>query len=171
MYAIEGIHTRGNDKMKKIMAVLDAYHETRTLIHNLENANRGKVQILQFLEEQRADLMNLLPDSFVSLYETTRLIHLPRYIKAVAIRAQRGVDNLEKDRQRSKDTNMLNNTLGALVQDLSDTASTEKRAAVEDLFWLIQEYRVSVYAQELRTAVPVSLKKLKKKIKEIERMV
>ena len=66
---------------------------------------------------------------------------------------------------------MLNNALKTLAHNLSDTASTEKRAAVEDLFWLIQEYRVSVYAQELRTAVPVSLKKLKKKIKDIERMV
>ena len=47
----------------------------------------------------------------------------------------------------------------------------EKRAAVEELFWLIQEFKVSVYAQELRTAIPVSLKKLKKKIREIERMV
>ncbi len=78
---------------------------------------------------------------------------------------------LEKDQQRSKDTNMLNNALKTLAHNLSDTASTEKRAAVEDLFWLIQEYRVSVYAQELRTSVPVSLKKLKKMIKHIERMV
>jgi ATP-dependent helicase HrpA len=171
VFAIGGIHTHGNEKMQKITTVLDTYHDARTIIHNLENANRGKTQILQFLEEQRGDLMDLLPDSFVSLYDTARLSHLPRYIKALAIRAQRGVDNLEKDQQRSKDTNMLNNALKTLAHNLSDTASTEKRAAVEDLFWLIQEYRVSVYAQELRTAVPVSLKKLKKKIQDIERMV
>jgi len=119
----------------------------------------------------RNDLTGLLPETFVSLYDTARLAHLPRYIKAVAIRAARGVVDLEKDRQRSQDVNMLNNTLGTLVQDLSDSASTEKRAAVEDLFWRIQEFKVSIYAQELKTAVPVSLKKMKKQVKDIERMV
>jgi ATP-dependent helicase HrpA len=171
LFAIEGIHTRGREKMAKIVAALDAMHTARTTIHNLETANQGKAQILHFLEERRADLTDLLPETFVKLYDTARLAHLPRYIKASVIRAQRGVVDLEKDRLRSKDTNMLNLTLGTLIQDLSDAASTEKRAAVEDLFWLIQEYKVSVYAQELRTAVPVSLKKLKKKIKEIERMI
>jgi ATP-dependent helicase HrpA len=35
---------------------------------------------------------------------------------------------------------------------------------------LIEEYKVSVFAQELKTAVPVSKKRLEKKLKEIERM-
>ena len=153
------------------MEGLDAYHEARTTIHNLETAHPGKINILHFLEDRRTDLAELMPDSFVSLYDTARLAHLPRYIKAVAIRAQRGVIDLEKDRQRSRDVNTLNKALGALIQDLSDSASSEKRTAVEDLFWLIQEFKVSVYAQELKTAVPVSLKKLKKQITEIERMV
>ncbi|MEN8246942.1 MAG: ATP-dependent RNA helicase HrpA [Thermodesulfobacteriota bacterium] len=170
-FATKGIHTRGNEKMQKIMAALEANQEARTTIHSLETANPGKVKILQFLEELRADLTDLLPETFVKLYDTARLTHLPRYIKASAVRGQRGVVDLEKDRQRSKDVNTLNLTLRTLIQNLSDGASTEKRTAVEDLFWLIQEYKVSVYAQELKTAVPVSLKTLKKKIKEIQRMI
>jgi len=170
-FAVQGIHTLGNSKLHKILAALDAYHQARTTIHSLETANQGKINILHFLEALRIDLTGLLPETFVSLYDTARLAHLPRYIKAVAIRAARGVVDLEKDRQRSQDVNMLNNTLGTLVQDLSDSASTEKRAAVEDLFWRIQEFKVSIYAQELKTAVPVSLKKMKKQVKDIERMV
>jgi len=170
-FAVKGIHTLGNEKLQKILSALDAHHQARAIIHNLETANHGRVNILHFLEALRMDLTDLLPDTFVSLYDPARLAHLPRYIKAVAIRADRGVVDLEKDRQRSQDVNMLNNTLETLVQDLSDSASTEKRAAVEDFFWRIQEFKVSIYAQELKTAVPVSLKKLKKQIKDIERMI
>ena len=170
-FAVEGIHTRGRGKMQKIVAILDAYHAARTTIHSLETANRGRANMLHFLETLRTDLANLVPETFVSLYDADRLDHLTRYIKAVAIRAERGVVDLEKDTLRSKDVNMLNSALGKLVRDLSDSTSSEKRAAVEDLFWLIQEFKVSVYAQELKTAVPVSLKKLKKQIKDIERMV
>ncbi|MBU1399010.1 MAG: DUF3418 domain-containing protein, partial [Proteobacteria bacterium] len=49
--------------------------------------------------------------------------------------------------------------------------SDEKKKAVEEYFWLIEEYRVSLFAQELKTPVPVSAKRLEKKFKEIERMV
>ena len=50
------------------------------------------------------------------------------------------------------------------------STSAEKRAALEELFWTIEEYKVSVFAQELRTAVPVSPKRLDEKIRAIERM-
>ncbi|MCP4367433.1 MAG: DUF3418 domain-containing protein, partial [Deltaproteobacteria bacterium] len=54
---------------------------------------------------------------------------------------------------------------------LSPRASTEKKEAVEEYFWLVEEYKVSLFAQELKTAIPVSKKRLEKRRKEIERMV
>ena len=50
-------------------------------------------------------------------------------------------------------------------------ASAEKRASVEAFFWMIEEYKVSVFAQEVGTDGPVSGKRLKKLIGEIERMI
>ena len=50
-------------------------------------------------------------------------------------------------------------------------ATEEKRKAIEEFFWLIEEYKVSLFAQELKTSIPVSPKRLDKKLKEIERMV
>jgi len=46
-----------------------------------------------------------------------------------------------------------------------------KKKAIEEYFWLIEEYKVSIFAKELKTAFPVSEKKLDKNLKEIERMV
>ena len=61
--------------------------------------------------------------------------------------------------------------LDKLLQSISGNATAEKRKALEDLFWMIEEYKVSIFAQELKTAYPVSKKRLEKKIAEINRMI
>jgi ATP-dependent helicase HrpA len=58
-----------------------------------------------------------------------------------------------------------------LLKELSPSVSDEKRQTIEDYFWMVEEYKVSVFAQELKTAIPVSKQRLDKKLKEIGRMV
>jgi ATP-dependent helicase HrpA len=48
---------------------------------------------------------------------------------------------------------------------------SEKREALENFFWLLEEFKVSLFAQELKTATRVSEKKLNTAMKEIERMI
>jgi ATP-dependent helicase HrpA len=87
------------------------------------------------------------------------------------IRAQRAVVNFEKDRIREKTVSGFASKLNTLVIDLSPDAGQEKREAIEAFFWLLEEFKVSLFAQELKTATRVSEKKLKDAVKEIERMV
>jgi ATP-dependent helicase HrpA len=47
----------------------------------------------------------------------------------------------------------------------------EKRKTLEDFRWLIEEYKVSLFAQELKTPYPVSKKRIAEKMREIERML
>ena len=99
------------------------------------------------------------------------MIHLVGYMKALEIRARRAVVDFEKDRAKSHDIQIFNESLNQLLKELSPTTSKEKRDAIEAYFWLIEEYKVSIFAQELKTSVPVSKKRLKEKLREIERMV
>jgi ATP-dependent helicase HrpA len=87
------------------------------------------------------------------------------------IRAERAVVNFEKDRTREKTVSGFTAKLNTLIADLSPDAGLEKREALEALFWLLEEFKVSLFAQELKTATRVSEKKLKDAIREIERMV
>jgi len=87
------------------------------------------------------------------------------------IRAQRAVVNFEKDRIREKTVSGFVSKLNTLIKDLSPNAGREKREAMEAFFWLLEEFKVSLFAQELKTATRVSEKILKAAIKEIERMV
>ena len=153
------------------MSVLEAYHETRTVLYNLEIDCRTNPTALEFLEGLREEITKLVPDTFLDLYDTDRLIHLVRYIKAIGVRAQRALINFEKDRAKEKQVRIFTERLNKLLQELSPAASAEKKAAIESYFWLIEEYKVSVFAQELKTPVRISKNRLEKKMQEIERMV
>ena len=61
----------------------------------------------------------------------------------------------------------ISNGMGGRIKTES-VADLERNT---QLGWMIEEYKVSVFAQEIKTAFPVSAKRLEKKIHEIERMI
>ena len=60
--------------------------------------------------------------------------------------------------------------LGRILKRFDKETSPEKKAAVEELRVMIEEFRVSLFAPEVKTAFPISPKRLAVKIKEIEAM-
>ncbi|MGE0085858.1 MAG: ATP-dependent RNA helicase HrpA [Desulfococcaceae bacterium] len=165
------IAEKGKQKLQTVVRVLDAYHECRTVLYDLENANRNSAAIIQFLAGLRDSLANLVPEHFVTLYNEERMTHLERYIKAIAIRAQRAIVSFEKDQAKAAEVKIHTDRLNRLLTELSPHVTEEKRNAVEEFFWLLEEYKVSVFAQELKTPVKVSAKKLETFYGEIQRMV
>jgi ATP-dependent helicase HrpA len=126
---------------------------------------------VSFFEELTRELERLVPQTFIAIYDIRRLDHLPRYIQAAAIRARRAGVDFEKDQAKASEIIKFTNGLNQLLKELSPAVSDEKRQAIEAYFWMVEEYKVSVFAQELKTAIPISAKRLDKKLKEIRRMV
>jgi len=164
------LHRQGQAEKGYLITALQAYADARGTIHDLETANRANRYGLAFLNDLRAELKNLVPDNFLELYSTARLTHLPRYIKALAIRAQRGAVDLEKERQRSAAIAVFTKKLQGFLQSLGPEVSDAKREAIETLHWMIEEYKISVFAQEIKTNGPISSKRLAEQVKKIERM-
>ena len=162
---------KGQDLLNKIIPVLTACHETRSVIFNLENANRPGSNFAKFSDGLRNEMPKLVPETFMNLYDSERLTHIARYIKAIGIRAQRASVNFEKDEAKAKKIKIYIEKLDEMLKNLSHLVSEEKKHAIEEYFWLLEEYKVSLFAQELKTACPVSEKKLTKNLKAIERMV
>lgn len=164
------ILSKGRELRDKSLAVLEAYHETRTLFYHLETIHSDNTAILELLNNLRSSLSRLVPKTFMDLYDMGRLVHLVRYIKAMAIRAQRAMTDFEKDRAKAEKVRIFTDSLNRFLKELSPAATEDKKAAIEEYFWLIEEYKVSVFAQEIKTPVPISKKRLQEKIKAIERM-
>ncbi|MGD2271808.1 MAG: DUF3418 domain-containing protein, partial [Desulfobacterales bacterium] len=162
---------QGRKVLELAAPALDAFLETRSVIDNLAMVNKGNRILIAFLSDLRVWLARLVPQNFAELYDDKRLVQLPRYMKALAIRAERACVNLEKDRAKAEGIKVFSDSLDELLKSLSPADSIAKRNAIEDFFWALEELKVSVFAQELKTAIPMSQKRLEKKLEEIRRMV
>ena len=152
--------------LAQVEPVLRAYHETRQALSALEAANRTNRSVVGFLGEMRAELDRIVPVSFLERYGPERLSQLPRYLKALQIRAERGTVHLDRDRVRAAEIRPYEEKLDELLK--APRASPEKARAIDEYRWMVEEYRVSVFAQEIRTPYPVSPKRLNAKLREIE---
>ncbi len=161
----------GGEQMELAQAVLSAYHKTSTELFDQESSNQRNPKAIDFCRKMRKSLTMLVPENFMDLYEKDRLRHIPRYLAAIAVRTHRGIINPEKENAKAEVLKVFSENLDCFLQSLSPKASDEKRQALENFFWLIEEFKVSLFAQELKTAVPISEKRLKVAMEEIRRMI
>jgi len=105
-----------------------------------------------------SELASLLPARFLERIEYERLTHLQRYLKALLIRSERAALNPAKDQERLR---QIAPYLDALKQlQAKPLSSPAVKRQIETFRWMIEEFKVSLFAQELGTAVPVSTKRL-----------
>jgi ATP-dependent helicase HrpA len=104
------------------------------------------------------ELENLLPRHFLAEIPFDQLAHVPRYLKALATRMERAKLNPTKDKERSHIIAPYLAKLKSLREN--PPKSAEARARLDEFRWMVEEYKVSVFAQEIGTAYPVSPKRL-----------
>jgi ATP-dependent helicase HrpA len=105
-------------------------------------------------DDLREQLAGLLQPGFLRELPISRLAHLPRYLKAMRLRAERLRQDPARDQSR-----MLQ--VLPYWRALLNAGGTALDAVVwSELRWLLEEWRVSLFAQELKTAEPVSAKRL-----------
>ncbi|MGM0662642.1 MAG: ATP-dependent RNA helicase HrpA [Thermodesulfobacteriota bacterium] len=160
-----------NDLLDKVIEVLRGYARLRSTLHHLETPQAANPAVVSVCKSIRTKLAELVPGDFLDHCSTERLIHLPRYLKALELRAERGSFDPSKDRKKAEEVEAFENELRLIRKTLPAHATEDKRAAVEEFAVWIDEYRVSIFAPELSTAVRVSSKRLKKKAEEIHRMI
>lgn len=165
------LYQKTKDLLKDILAVGQAYATCFSLIRSLSLKHQNRPQASRILTELSDALKNLVPPNFLSLYSMERIRHLPRYVECLRIRAQRGADNPAKESEKSGKVSRFETHLATQVMALSEKTSPEKTQKVEDFFWLLEEYKISVFAQELKTAVKVSAKRLEKELHTLTTMI
>jgi len=104
------------------------------------------------------ELANLMPARFLDRVEFVRLPHLTRYLKALLIRSERAALYPVKDQERVRQMTPYQEALNRLQAQPSQSPAV--RREIETFRWMIEEFKVSLFAQELGTAVPVSAKRL-----------
>jgi ATP-dependent helicase HrpA len=103
-------------------------------------------------------LQKLVPKRFLAATPWPRLQHLPRYLKGIVLRLDKLRGDPARDASRLAELKPQEQRFWRLVAERK--GATDER--MEDFRWLLEELRISFFAQELRTPQPVSVKRLDK---------
>ncbi|WP_280150412.1 ATP-dependent RNA helicase HrpA [Piscinibacter sp. XHJ-5] len=109
-------------------------------------------------DDVQAQLARLVPKRFVTDTPWAQLAHLPRYLKGVTMRLDKWRADPARDAARLAE-------LRPIEQRFLRTLAERKGVTdvrLDEFRWLLEELRISLFAQELRTPQPVSVKRLEK---------
>jgi len=134
----------------------------REVERRMRDAN--SLTLLGALGDLKSQLAGLVFSGFVSRTGTARLVHLPRYLRGALDRVTALPDNPGRDRQRMTEFERA----AAVYAEAGGTIPPPADAptAIEHARWLLEEYRVSLFAQALGTAEPVSLQRIGRALRE-----
>jgi ATP-dependent helicase HrpA len=112
------------------------------------------------VQEVKGQRERLVYPGFLERTPWERLEHIPRYLRGYALRLTKYRAGAERDQRHAPAVQAFWNNYEARLK--ADRDAGRHDAKLEDFRWLIEELRVSLFAQELRTPLPVSAKRLQK---------
>jgi len=146
------VTTRGEAVERTVRAVLLAMKDVRAALGGLAGAAfaAGREAIARQVD-------TLLTPGWVLHTPDAAFGQLPKYLRAAARRAQRLRDDVARDRRLEAEVAPFELAWRRLA---APEATPEAGAELLRLRWMIEEFRLSLHAQELRTLEPVSAKRL-----------
>ncbi|WP_421082865.1 ATP-dependent RNA helicase HrpA [Rothia nasimurium] len=120
--------------------------------------------VIHAMSDMKSQLENLVYPGFVASTGAVQLHHLPRYLKAITKRIEKLGPNVNRDNQLMLTVQELEDAYDKAVQSLPGGVSPTPE--LEQVGWMIEELRVSFFAQELGTAYTVSEKRVGKALRE-----
>jgi ATP-dependent helicase HrpA len=119
----------------------------------------------EVVDDVTAQLQRLMGKRFIQATPWAQLAHLPRYLKGVTLRLDKLRADPARDSQRLAELRP--------VEQRWLRTQAERKGAIDarltEYRWLLEELRVSLFAQELRTPQPVSVKRLDKAWEQLSR--
>ncbi|MGY2060661.1 DUF3418 domain-containing protein, partial [Nocardia gipuzkoensis] len=143
--------------VRLVVPVLGEAHRVRTALSDTHDR--------EIADDVRHQLDELVFAGFITEFGSARLRELPRYLQAATARLQALPGSAARDRQGMAELDRVH----AAYQRLLDSLPEARRGArdVTEIWWMIEELRVSLFAQQLGTPYPVSAKRIEKSISAV----
>jgi len=147
--------------------ILDTIHLSATHYHQIKQLLKTLSPIQKRSESIFVSRMNfLIHNEFIISTPSDTFSHLPRYLKALIIRIDKYPSRVDKDAIMQKDIDRIHQLLNERLKPYVSKKMTPPKV-LKDFQWQIEELHVSLFAQDLKTAYPVSLKRLEKALDDI----
>ncbi|MFH1216167.1 MAG: ATP-dependent RNA helicase HrpA [Pseudomonadota bacterium] len=168
----QGLYPAARRLVDQIIELLRERRALLDYIGGMEKECRTKPKLGITLEDCasfRQDVAQLLPGRFLLRIDESDLNRTPRYLKAIRIRMERKTHNPAKDSEKAAQLAVHQERL-AKISDLVEL-TTEQRKLVREFGIMLEEFKVSLFAQELKTSFPVSAKRLAGQWEEIRKAI
>ena len=153
---------RARSRLPAVKEALSRYLQETAAAYAELNGKLGKHPLTHLLRQR---LQTLLAAGFATRTPWAQWPRLPIYLKAMTLRLEKYSSNPTRDAAREADIQELEQ----MWQDKVQSLLKQNQPVSDDLAafkWMIEELRVSLFAQELKTPYPVSVKRLLKEWEE-----
>ncbi len=153
-----------NDQVVKIAIVVE---QILVLAHKVNKKMKGKVSLdlIQAYGDIKQQLGALVYKGFVTDIGFDKLPDLTRYMKAIERRLEKLVIDPNRDRLNLLEINKISEGLNKHDQGRKTLVQSQ---ALANIRWMIEEFRVSLFAQNLGTPYPISAKRIRIALQEYE---
>jgi ATP-dependent helicase HrpA len=122
---------------------------------------------VQAAADMQAQLQALVGKRFLADNDYAQLAHFPRYLKAINVRIDKLRADPARDAKLVAEWNLVAAPYQRAVKDRQGSKQVDPKMI--EFRWMLEELRVSLFAQELRTPMPVSVKRLQKVWESLQR--
>jgi ATP-dependent helicase HrpA len=136
---------------KVLLGILTEAQAAKKKLKDLRSPKVLEADVLGQLER-------LIPQGFVLQTPYAQWVHLPRYLRAIQLRLEKYKADPKRDETRRLEISPMEQKFWRFVAQRKGHLDK----ATQDFRWLLEELRVSSFAQELKTPQPVSVKRLEK---------
>ncbi|MBY4946843.1 ATP-dependent RNA helicase HrpA [Cupriavidus respiraculi] len=119
--------------------------------------------------DMEAQLGRLMGKHFLADTPYGQLVHFPRYLKGIAMRIDKLKGDPGRDAQRLQEMAPLIQQWQRAEKQLRSQGRGVEDARLDEFRWMLEELRIALFAQELRTPVPMSVKRLQKVWESMQR--
>ncbi|WP_035882339.1 ATP-dependent RNA helicase HrpA [Cupriavidus metallidurans] len=120
-------------------------------------------------QDLEGQLARLMTKSFVIDTPYVQLTHFPRYLKGMVMRVDKLKGDPARDSQRIQEMTPLVQQWQRAEKQLRSQGRGAADARLDEFRWMLEELRVALFAQELRTPQPMSVKRLQKVWESMQR--
>ncbi|MDT3707846.1 MAG: ATP-dependent RNA helicase HrpA [Thiobacillus sp.] len=144
--------------LRDVAGILDLHAQVAARLH-------AKPQFTAVMRDEQAHLAALVPADFITATPWAHLKDLPRYLHGILKRLEKLPAAEQRDARGMAGVLTLQNKYLARRSQVKG----EVPAALDDFRWQLEELRISLFAQELKTPYPVSVKRLDRLWDELAR--
>ncbi|RTZ74221.1 MAG: ATP-dependent RNA helicase HrpA [Gammaproteobacteria bacterium] len=154
------LHAVSQEVHELVSNILGQYQAIRKRLSGLTQINW-----LASTQDMQGQLDRLVFRGFLQAVPWERLRHYPRYLRALALRLEKLPLDPGRDQRWIRELQQVQEAWLERWQAACEKWVVDER--LEEIRWLIEELRISLFAQEVKTAVPVSVKRIRKRWNEL----